>query len=179
MEFMVKAKRVMAFMAMVALIGTADIAAQSTNCDSLMPTVVLCFNFLAGNDQCPSPECCKALTNVVHKSPVCYCPLLNGTGGDQLNVTRAPDLLMECMVPFPGICGDYDTNLSLDEAPAVPSCGALPPLPSVPAAPAEAPAVPPSIAFPGNPFVPITTTLAPSPFFRRLLGTFVKRRGGH
>ncbi|XP_057850763.1 non-specific lipid transfer protein GPI-anchored 29-like [Cryptomeria japonica] len=154
MELMAKTKTLMAFMAMVALIGAADVAAQSTDCDTLMSTLAPCFGFLAGNDQCPSPLCCKAFTNIVQVNPVCYCPVLNGTAGDQLNVTKASDLIWECMVPFPGICADYDSNFSLDEAPAVPSCRTLSPLPPVPAAP----------------FFPITPAPAPGPFFRRLLG---------
>ncbi|XP_057850755.1 non-specific lipid transfer protein GPI-anchored 29-like [Cryptomeria japonica] len=105
---MAKAKSVMAFIAMVALISAADVAAQSPDCDALLQTLIPCIGFVAGTDPKPSGECCTALGNVVKTNPSCLCEVLNGnTGGFKINMTKVSELSQDCKVQTPPISSCY------------------------------------------------------------------------
>ncbi|GLJ34075.1 hypothetical protein SUGI_0685020 [Cryptomeria japonica] len=128
---MAKAKTVMAFMGMAALIGAADVAAlESLECFNWVPikyALAPCIDFIAGNDECPSPVCCKAFANT---NPDCYCQMLNGdTGlGVKINFTKA--------FALPTDCGKEPIYCAA-EAPALPAVPAVPIAPAVPATPAK------------------------------------------
>ncbi|GLJ34071.1 hypothetical protein SUGI_0684970 [Cryptomeria japonica] len=101
---MAKAKIVMAFMVMVALIGGADVAALSSECGSVLQTLIPCLGFVTGADPKPSGECCTAFGNVVKTHFNCLCEALNGNrGGLNINMTKVSELPQDCNVQTPPI----------------------------------------------------------------------------
>ena len=117
MAFMEKAKTVMAFVAIMALMGAADVAALSLDCAVLLGSLSSCVPYVAGNDSKPTGECCAALTTVVNTNASCLCLVLNGNSGiPNLNVTKALALPKECNVtgaPPPSSCAGIKIHSSI------------------------------------------------------------------
>ncbi|KAF5727055.1 putative Nonspecific lipid-transfer protein precursor [Tripterygium wilfordii] len=128
-------------------------AAQSS-CTGVIMSLAPCLNYITGNSSTPSSSCCTQLGNVVQSSPLCLCPLLNGTGlnlGITINRTLALSL--------PGACNVQTLPVSQCNAVANgPSSSAAPPVSSPASSPSsESPAISPPGSSIGTPDEPATT----------------------
>ncbi|GLJ34070.1 hypothetical protein SUGI_0684960 [Cryptomeria japonica] len=118
---MAEVKAIMGFVVLVALIGAADVAAQ-TDCQTEIGTLLPCVSYVGGNDKEPSAACCSALAKVVSTNASCLCLVLTGNSGFPINMTKALALPTACNVVTPPVS---DCNKATAPAPTVVASGPI------------------------------------------------------
>ncbi|KAJ7571708.1 hypothetical protein O6H91_01G174200 [Diphasiastrum complanatum] len=98
------------------------------DCNSQLPMLLPCLDYVQGKVQTPSSECCTGLSSMVKTSPSCLCSLLSSGVGSSINTTRALEIPSKCKIRGVSAsqCAGGSPPLSSGPAPAPVAGGAAP-----------------------------------------------------